>query len=144
MHTSAVAVGVFRLFDFTNKPLNEKDLEITTQRGSGPGGQHRNKTDSAVRIKHIPTGITVFIDGRDQHQNKKKALKILTSRVNTFYYEKAQLEYSSSKKLQLGNTDRTGSIRTYNFKNNVVINNLTGFKTSRLKEVMKGNFDLLQ
>jgi peptide chain release factor 1 len=142
-HTSIIVVGVYKLFEFEDKPLNESDLEIQTQRGSGPGGQHRNKTDSAVRMKHIPTGITVFIDGRDQAQNKSKALQILTGRVNGYYYELARAAYSSEKKEQMGDSGRTGKVRTYNFKTSLVHDHRLDKKTYNIKEIMKGNLDLI-
>ncbi len=142
-HTSVVVVGIIKLFDFKEKTLNMSEVEVQTQRGSGPGGQHRNKTDSAVRMRHKPTGITVFIDGRDQSQNKRKAFEILSMRVNTHYYEQARSAYSAEKKDQIGNGDRTGRIRTYNFKNNFIYDHRTGIKTSNVKEIMKGRLDLL-
>jgi peptide chain release factor 1 len=142
-HTSVIAVGVLPLFDYRDQPLRESDLETITQRKGGPGGQHRNKTDSAVRMKHIPTGLTVFIDGRDQSQNKSKALQILTSKVNNYYYEQAQRTHSANRKEQIGDAGRTGKIRTYNFIESRVVDHRLGKKTNRIKEVMKGNLDEL-
>lgn len=143
VHTSIISVGVLRLFSFKDKPLNEAELEMQTQRGSGPGGQNRNKVDSAVRLRHIPTGITVFIDGRDQWQNKRKAYEILTARVNSHFYEIAQAAHSATKKEQMGDGGRTGKIRTYNFKNSLVHDHRLEKKTTQVKEIMKGNLDIL-
>jgi peptide chain release factor 1 len=138
MQTSTVSVSVYKLFEFQNSSLNPNDLEIQTQRGSGPGGQHRNKTDSAVRMKHIPTNITVFIDGRDQSQNKQKALQILTSRVNVFNYEQQKNKHSAHKKEQLFDNR---IVRTYNFKANRITDHITGKKSSNIKEIMKGDLN---
>lgn len=144
MHTSIVVVGVLRVFAFTKPQLKEQDIKIQTQRGSGPGGQHRNKTDSAVRMTHIPTGLQVFIDGRDQHQNKTKARQILESRVYEHYLEIEKAKHNQHKKSQMADGGRTGKIRTYNFKNSTVTNHITGNSNTRIKEIMKGNLDLIK
>lgn len=143
MHTSIISVGVLRLFDYKDKPLKESELETITQRGSGAGGQNQNKVNSAVRLKHLPTDLSVFINGRDQYQNKRKALEILTSRVNEHLYNVAHAAQSALKKEQMGDGDRTGKIRTYNFKNSLIHDHKLNKKTTQVKEVMKGNLDIL-
>jgi peptide chain release factor 1 len=141
-HTSIVAVGVLPLFEFKGKPLNEADIEIHCQRGSGPGGQNRNKVNSCVRMKHLPTGLQVMIDGRDQNQNKNKALEILTSRVNTHFFDIAQAAHSADKKEQMGNSARGDKVRVYDYKRNCAEDVRTG-KSTDIKRFLKGNLDLL-
>lgn len=141
--TSIVAVGVMKIFNFQGKPLRDQDLEIKCQTGSGPGGQNQNNVHSAVRMKHIPTGLSVFITGRDQGQNKSKAREILTSRVNDLLYEQAHCAHAAARKDQIGDAGRTGKIRTYNFFKNIVHDHRTSKKTTNIKEIMKGNLDIL-
>ncbi len=121
--------------------IDRKDLRIETMRGKGKGGQHRNKTDSAVRITHIPTGLTAYVDGRDQGKNKKQALKVLEQRI-----EEAKLKDKANiKKVRRDYAiHNTKIIRTYDFKKGIVKNHLNG-KRASLKEVMgKGRIELLQ
>jgi len=144
-HTSMVSVGVLPL-PTTQKTtqINPQDLDIKTQRGHGKGGQHQNKTDSAVRMRHMPTGIEVFINGRDQHQNRKTALEILSARVHQLQLEKNQERYGKIRQEQLGSGKRSNKDRTYNFINSRVVDHRTGKKTKQVKQVMKGRFDLLK
>jgi len=132
-----------KIFNFEGKPLKDDDLEIKCQTGSGAGGQNQNKVASAVRMKHIPTGLSVFITGRDQGQNKSKALEILTSRVNDLLYERAHSIHAANRKEQIGDAGRTGKIRTYNFFKNLVHDHNFDKKTTQIKEIMKGNLDIL-
>lgn len=141
-HTSTITVAVLEVDD-SEFSLNEKDLEVTTQRGHGPGGQHQNTTDSAVRIIHKPTGIQVFINGRDQHSNKKEARRIIEHRVRKAYDAQRKSERSDSKSEQVDGGGRGNKIRTYNFINNRVTDHIRGTKTSKIKQVMKGKFELL-
>lgn len=142
-HTSIVSVAVLPLYKEEKLLLKEEELEIKTQRGHGKGGQHQNKTDSAVRAKHIATGLHVFINGRDQSQNKREAIQILTAKVSQFYRQQQRDQYDSNRKIQLDGGGRANKIRTYNFKDSRVVDHRLSRKTSQLKQVMKGHFDLL-
>ncbi len=143
-HTSVVAVAVLPLTNQPSAALAATEVCITTQRGHGKGGQHQNKVESAVRAVHIPTGIRVFINGRDQLRNKELALEILISRVAEFRREAIHNETNRLKESQLGFGKRSGKIRTYNFLESTVTDHNTGQKTRKIEAVMKGNFDLLK
>lgn len=143
-HTSTISVMVLPLPPARDlKPLAGADLKVKTQGGHGKGGQHQNVTDSAVRMKHTPTGLHVFINGRDQHVNRREALRILTARVNEYYQRLEQQEYSQDRKKQHGGGNRSDKKRTYNFINSRVVDHALGTKTKQIKQVMKGRFDLL-
>lgn len=139
-HTSIISVAVLPILTHSDTTLNPNDLEIQATKGSGPGGQNKNKVSSAIRMRHIPTGFVVFIDGRDQLQNKKKALKILTARVGAFYKEKKEREYGDIRRNQLGGGGRSDKCRTYNFIKSRVVDHRLGTKTSQIQAVMKGDF----
>jgi len=143
-HTSYVSVGVLPLppkSEFI--PLPVAELDIKTQRGSGPGGQARNKLETAVRITHKPTGLKVMIqNGRDQSANKSEALRILTARVNEQRNAKQQASYGANRKEQVGNGSRGNKIRTYDHRKSQVTDHRTK-KKAQIKQVMKGRFDLL-
>lgn len=148
--TSIVTVAVMPLPpENTQEPLPKKDLEIICQTGKqGAGGQNVNRVKSAVRMKHKPTGMTVFINGRDQGQNHVEALRILTFRVNEQKRLKIEGDYDQSRKDQmLSCGDRIGGrgdkVRTYNFIQSRVVDHRLGRKTSNIKEVMKGNLSIL-
>ena len=145
-HTSTVAVAVMQLCQTvdSSKPLPSADVEIITQRGHGKGGQNVNKIESAVRAIHKPSGISVFINGRDQYRNKQLALEILQSRIIEREREFIHAEHNRQKAAQLGYGTRSGKLRTYNFINSYVLDHRTGNKTHRIEEVMKGRFDLLK
>lgn len=123
--------------------LSDSDIEVTTCGGHGPGGQHQNKTDSAVRMKHTPTGLIVFINGRSQHANRREARKILAARVAALMQERADAAYSDERRMQMGGGGRGNKIRTYNFMNGRVVDHRLGRKTSQIRRVMKGEFGLL-
>lgn len=141
-HTSIISIGVMKL-EHSYFKINEKDLEIISQRGHGSGGQAQNKISSAVRIKHLPTNISVFINGRSQYQNKQDALEIITSRVEDYYKKIEQLKLDKNRIENSGNGNRGMKIRTYNFIDSRVVNHITGNKTSMIKEVMKGKLELI-
>jgi peptide chain release factor 1 len=143
-HTSIVSVAVLPVLPVSKADeLPEKDLDVKTQCGHGPGGQHQNKRASAVRMKHRPTGLSVFINGRDQLANKREALKVLTARVRADYREREEAEFQAARKQQLGDGGRGNKVRTYNFIESRVVDHRLGVRTNNIKEVMKGRFDLL-
>lgn len=121
--------------------MNNDDIKIETMRGQGKGGQHRNKTDSCVRVTHIPTGISVTIDGRKQGQNKKKALKLLEQRL----LEEKENEKAEKKKARRDHLiHNSKTIRTYDYKSGLVKDHRSG-KTAPIKQVLgKGHIDLLR
>jgi peptide chain release factor 1 len=148
--TSILTVAVLPLPpEHTQDPLRDKDLEVITQTGKQKaGGQNVNKTASAVRMKHKPTGLSVFINGRDQGQNKQEALRILTYRVNEQKRQLVENDYNSNRKDQmLCGGDRLGGrgdkVRTINFIDSRVVDHRLGRKTKNVKAFMKGDFDVL-
>lgn len=143
--TSFVSVAVLPLPpENTVTPLPENELQITVQTGKQrAGGQNVNKVASAVRMKHLPTGLSVFIHGRDQGQNKQEARRILTAKVNQLRNAQRQEDYSRLKNGQLGERGRGGKIRTYNFIDGRVTDHRSGQTTNNLKGLMKGNLELL-
>lgn len=143
IQTSTVSVAILPVREAYYHGLADKDVEITAQRGHGKGGQHQNTTDSAIRMKHIPTGIVVFINGRDQYQNKKTAYSVLNERVNQYYKDIEDQKHNKIKHDQLGGGTRSGKIRTYNFIKTRVVDHILNKKTTQIDKVMKGRFDLL-
>lgn len=125
-------------------PLDANDVTIRIQGGKGPGGQHQNKKNCAVKMIHGPTVLESYINGRELNQNKKEAWKILTSRVHLFYRQQQQQKYDKNRLSQMGNGNRSDSkIRTYNFIKNLCIDHRLGKKTRQIEQVMKGRFDLI-
>ena len=143
VHTSIVSVAVLPLVEQTAYKLNNDDIEIQITKGSGPGGQNKNKVSTAVRMIHHPTKTSVFIDGRSQAQNKKRARQILEQKVGMIYQVAERASQNADRHGQLGDRRRSGKIRTYNFKKQRVVDHRSGTKTSRIDEVMNGRFDLL-
>lgn len=144
-HTSIISVAVLPLPpDCNYKPLPEDELEITSQCGHGPGGQHQNKSATSIRIKHIPTGLSVFIVGRSLQANKKDALKIITAKVNEQYISEKTNNYNYIRKQTLSDSGRGNKIRTYNFMESRITDDRTGVKLRNMDIVFsKGKFDLL-
>jgi peptide chain release factor 1 len=121
--------------------IQKSDCKIETMRGTGPGGQHRNKTDSAVRITHEPTGISAYADERSQANSKRKAWKELEQRIIQSIIDKKEADKKSKRDFKIHNTK---TIRTYDFKSGIVKDHRTG-KTATIKEVLeKGKIDLLR
>ena len=120
------------------------DLRVDTFRASGAGGQHVNKTDSAVRLTHIPTGIVVECqDGRSQHKNKEKALSLLRSKLMDSEREKQEAEQAESRKIMVGSGDRSAKIRTYNFSQNRITDHRIEFSVHNLEAFLDGDIDVM-
>ncbi len=146
IHTSAASVAVLPAAEDVDIEINEEDLRIDTFRASGAGGQHVNKTESAIRITHIPTGIVVSCqDEKSQHKNKAKALKVLRSRIYAAEQEKVTEERAKTRRLQVGSGDRSDKIRTYNYPQNRVTDHRIGYTAYNLPEVLDGDLsDLIE
>jgi peptide chain release factor 1 len=145
IHTSACTVAILpELEEVEAVDLNPADLRIDTFRASGAGGQHVNKTDSAIRITHIPTGVVVECqDERSQHKNRSRAMSLLKSRLLAAEREKQQSQQAQSRKLQVGSGDRSERIRTYNFPQGRVTDHRINLTLYKLDDVMKGGIDEL-
>jgi len=144
-HTSTISVAVLPLPPEREMDLlPESEVEVKTQRGHGKGGQHQNKTDSAVRMVHKATKLSVFINGRDQQANRREALRILTSRVRQQQQQQKEVAYHSDRKAQMGGGKRSDKRRTYNFLESRAVDHVLGKKSKQVKEIIqKGRFDLL-
>ncbi|MEW6619383.1 MAG: peptide chain release factor 1 [bacterium] len=144
IHTSAVTVAVLKEPEEVDIEISPEDLRIDTFRSSGPGGQHVNVTDSAVRITHLPTGFVVTCqDERSQHKNKAKAMRVLRAELLAQAEEKARKEQSQERKSQVGSGDRSEKIRTYNYPQNRVTDHRIGLSLHRLETIMDGDLDEL-
>ena len=140
VHTSTVTVAVLPEAEDVDVEINEKDLKIDTYRSGGAGGQHVNKTESCIRLTHLPTGIVVTCqDERSQIKNREKAMKVLKSRLYDSYNPKYQSEYSQNRKNQVGTGDRSERIRTYNFPQNRVTDHRIGLTLYSLDNFMLGD-----
>lgn len=139
VHTSAVSVAILPQADEVDVQLTHEDLRIDTYRSGGSGGQHANTTNSAVRITHIPSGITVSIqDERSQHMNKAKALKVLCARLYEMERSRIQTSRSKLRSEQIGSGDRSERIRTYNFPQGRVTDHRVGITHYSINDVMQG------
>lgn len=139
IHTSAATVAVLPEAEEVDIHIEEKDLRIDVFRASGPGGQSVNTTDSAVRIVHLPTGLTVQQqDEKSQHKNKAKALKILRARLYEMEREKREAERSAARKGQVGSGDRSERIRTYNYPQGRVTDHRINMTLYKIEEVLTG------
>jgi peptide chain release factor 1 len=145
IHTSACTVAILpELEEVEAVELNPAELRIDTYRSSGAGGQHVNKTDSAIRITHLPTGIVVECqDERSQHKNRSRAMSLLRAKLLSAEREKQQSAQAQSRKLQVGSGDRSERIRTYNFPQGRVTDHRINLTLYKLDDVMKGNLDEL-
>ena len=142
VHTSTATVIVFPDIEEEDIEIPDSDLEIETHRASGAGGQHINKTDSAVRIVHKPTGITVNCqDGRNQIANKETALRIIRARVYDFYKQQKEEEEGKIRRSKIGTGDRSEKVRTYNYPQNRVTDHRIGLTINQLDRIMEGKLD---
>ncbi len=142
IHTSTVTVAVLPEAEDVEVVIEEKDLKIDTYRSSGAGGQHVNKTESAIRMTHIPTGIVVECqDERSQIKNREKAMKVMKSRLYDFYQSQADKEYAETRRAQVGTGDRSERIRTYNFPQGRVTDHRIGFTIYSIEKFMLGDMD---
>ena len=144
VHTSTVTVAVLPEGDDMTVKINPVDLRTDTFRSQGAGGQHVNTTDSAVRIVHLPTKITVQCqDEKSQHANKEKAMKVLYARLYDLKIQEKKKEESSTRLAQIGTGERSEKIRTYNFPQSRVTDHRVGVTLYNLEELMDGNINLL-
>ncbi|HOY02023.1 MAG TPA: peptide chain release factor 1, partial [Zoogloea sp.] len=143
IHTSACTVAVMPEADEVGDvELNPADLRIDTFRASGAGGQHINKTDSAVRITHLPTGIVAECqDGRSQHQNKASALRVLAARIKDIQVREQQAREAATRKSLVGSGDRSERIRTYNYPQGRITDHRINLTLYKLDAVMQGELD---
>ncbi|MFA7294242.1 MAG: peptide chain release factor 1, partial [Candidatus Omnitrophota bacterium] len=144
IHTSTATVAVLVEPEEVDLVIEPKDLRIDTYRSSGPGGQHMQKTDSAVRITHIPTGTVVACqDERSQIKNKAKAMRVLRARILETKIEAEAKRLSSARKTQIGTGDRSEKIRTYNFPDRRVTDHRINFTSHQLEAILEGQMDEL-
>jgi peptide chain release factor 1 len=143
VHTSACTVAVMPEADELEEvKINPADIRIDTFRASGAGGQHVNKTDSAIRVTHIPTGIVVECqDDRSQHKNKAQALSVLAARINDLQIRERQQKEAATRKTLVGSGDRSERIRTYNFPQGRVTDHRINLTLYKLSQVMEGELD---
>ena len=142
IHTSAAAVNVLQEAEEVEVEVKQSDLRIDVYRSSGPGGQSVNTTDSAVRIKHVPTGIEVACqDEKSQLQNRVKAMRILRARLLQVQQEEQQKAMADERRMQVRTADRSERIRTYNFHENRVTDHRIGYTAHRLTEILEGDLD---
>jgi peptide chain release factor 1 len=145
IHTSACTVAVMPEADeIMDVVLNPAELRIDTYRASGAGGQHINKTDSAVRITHLPTGIVVECqDGRSQHKNKAQAMSVLAARIRDKQMQEQQSKQAATRKSLVGSGDRSGRIRTYNFPQGRITDHRINLTLYKIEQVMDGDLNEL-
>lgn len=142
VHTSTATVLVMPEAEEVDVEINPSDLRIDTYRASGAGGQHINKTDSAVRITHLPTGIVASSqDGRSQHDNKDKAMRALRARVYEMVQREQEEALGSERRSKIGSGDRSEKIRTYNYPQNRVTDHRIGLTIQQLDRIMEGKLD---
>lgn len=145
IHTSACTVAIMPEADEEDEILiNKADIRVDTFRASGSGGQHVNKTDSAIRITHIPTGFVVECqDERSQHKNRARAMSILATRLNDAVLQKAQAEQAEERKNLVGSGDRSERIRTYNYPQGRISDHRINLTVYKLDEMMEGELDMI-
>jgi len=144
IHTSTATVAVLPEVEAVEVEIDEDDLEIEAFRASGPGGQNVNKVNSAVRIRHKPSGLVVTCqEERSQHKNKERALRLLRAKLKDMVESKAEEKRVHERRIQIGSAARSEKIRTYNFPQNRVTDHRIELTLYRLEDVLEGNLDLL-
>jgi peptide chain release factor 1 len=144
VHTSLATVAVLPEATDVEVDIRDEDLQIDTMRAGGPGGQKVNKTESAIRITHLPTGIVVKCqDEKSQHKNKAKAMRVLRSRVLEKLQQEQHAARASQRKLQVGSGDRSERIRTYNFPQNRITDHRINLTLHKLDQSIQGDLDEL-
>jgi peptide chain release factor 1 len=139
IHTSAATVAVLPIAEESDFEINEADLKIDTMRSSGAGGQHVNKTESAIRITHLPTGVVVAMqEERSQHRNRAKAMALLRSRILDAENQKLDAERAQARRSQVGSGDRSQRIRTYNFPQGRLTDHRINMTLYSLDRIMEG------
>ncbi len=143
IHTSAATVAVLpELAEIEQVEINPGDLRVDTYRASGAGGQHVNKTDSAIRLTHLPSGIVVECqDERSQHKNRSRAMSLLQAKLLAAEREKQTSAQAQNRKLQVGSGDRSERIRTYNFPQGRITDHRINLTLYKLGDVLEGNLD---
>ncbi len=142
VHTSTATVAVLPEVTDVEVNIDEKDLRVDTLRSSGAGGQHVNKTESCIRLTHIPTGIVVLCqDERSQTKNREKAMKVLKSRLYDYYQSQYEKEYADNRRSQVGTGDRSERIRTYNFPQGRVTDHRIGLTLHNIDNFMMGDIE---
>lgn len=142
VHTSTVTVAVLDVAQPCDYRLSDADIEVFVTKDTGPGGQHRNKTESCIVMRHRPTGLEAKSAGRNQHQNRRQARAVLEARVAAFLADKAQAKRNADRRGQVGTGMRGDKIRTYRVRDDVVIDHRTGTKM-RLSALLTGGLDVL-
>jgi peptide chain release factor 1 len=142
IHTSTATVAVLPEAEEVDVDINPNDIRVDTYRSSGAGGQHVNKTDSAIRMTHMPSGIVVTCqDERSQRQNREKAMRLLRAKLLEIAIREQEEKIASSRKLQVGRGDRSEKIRTYNFPQSRITDHRINFSVHNIEMVMQGNLD---
>lgn len=142
IHTSTSTVAVLPEIEDVELEIDEKDLKIDTYRSSGAGGQHVNKTESAIRITHLPTGIVVACqDERSQIKNRERAMSILRSKLYDYYQGQVEAQYKQERKSQVGSGDRSERVRTYNYPQGRVTDHRVNLTSYNLEGVLNGDLD---
>ena len=142
VHTSTVTVAVLQEVEDVELELNPNDLRIDVFRSSGAGGQHINKTSSAIRVTHLPTGMVVECqDERSQYKNKDRALSVLRARLFARAQAEQDAQVAAARRTQVGSGDRSEKIRTYNFPQSRLTDHRIGYSMYRLDDVMNGDLD---